>query len=149
MTVTAEWVAAEDWTTYEARMLTGRALTHSLGEVQDRIRAFCAKHRKAELFARGIAGGATLAPVNTIADVLALDHLARASTTGRPYRLPDGRVLRAPGPFVVCRATPVAFSAAGSRCRRAQRRGPRIDRGGAPRVDPARVAGAQRGYAAV
>ena len=84
-------------------------LTHSLGEVQDRIRAFCAKHRKAELFARGIAGGATLAPVNTIADVLALDHLHERDYW-QPYRLPDGRVLRAPGPFVRLSRTPVAFS---------------------------------------
>ena len=78
-------------------MLTGAPLTHSLPEVQERIRAFCAKYRKAELFARGIADGATLAPVNTVADVLALDHLA-ARRYWQPYRLPDGRVLRAPGP---------------------------------------------------
>lgn len=108
-TVSAEWVAAEDWRTYEVRMLTGGALTHSLADVQDHIRAFCAKHRKAELFARGIAGGATLAPVNTIADVLALGHLQERDYWQR-YPLPDGRVLRAPGPFVRLSRTPVAFS---------------------------------------
>src|SRR5262249_49826916 len=74
-TVSAEWVAAEDWKTYEMRMLTGAGLVHTLPVVQERIRAFCAKYRKAELFDRGIADGATIAPVNTIADVLALEHL--------------------------------------------------------------------------
>jgi crotonobetainyl-CoA:carnitine CoA-transferase CaiB-like acyl-CoA transferase len=105
-TVSSEWVAAEDWRTYERRMLTGAALTYSLPEVQERIRAFCAKYSKAELFARGIAGGATLAPVNTVADVLALDHL-KERRYWQPYRMPNGRGLRAPGPFVRLSRTPV------------------------------------------
>ena len=108
-TVSPEWVAAEDWKTYEARMLTGGALTYSMVEVQDRIRAFCAKYTKAELFVRGIAGGATLAPVNTVADVLALEHLA-ARRYWQPYPLPDGRALRAPGPFVRLSRTPVEIT---------------------------------------
>jgi len=108
-TVSAEWVAAEDWTTYEVRMLTGAELTHTMPAVQDRIRAFCAKHRKAELFARGLADGATLAPVNTVADVLSLNHL-EARRYWQPYPLPDGRVLRALGPFVRLSRTPVSFS---------------------------------------
>ena len=108
-TVSAEWVAAEDWKTYEVRMLTGATLAHTPLEVQEQIRAFCSKYRKAELFARGIAGGATLAPVNTVADVLALDHL-EVRRYWQPYRLPDGRVLRTPGPFVRLSRTPVSFS---------------------------------------
>jgi crotonobetainyl-CoA:carnitine CoA-transferase CaiB-like acyl-CoA transferase len=108
-TVSAAWVAAEDWKTFEARMLTGARLAHSLAEVRERIGAYCAKYRKAELFARGIDGGATLAPVNTVADVLALDHL-EARRYWQPYALPDGRLLRAPGPFVRMSRTPVSFS---------------------------------------
>ncbi len=108
-TVTEEWVAAEDWRTYEVRMLTGADLALPLEAVRERIRAFCIKYRKAELFERGIAGGATLAPVNTVADVLALDHLERRDYWQR-YELPGGRVLRAPGPFVRLSSTPVAFS---------------------------------------
>ncbi len=105
-TASEDWVAAEDWRTYEVRMLTGGTLTYSMVEVQDRIRAFCAKYTKAELFARGIAGGATLAPVNTVADVLALEHL-EARRYWQSYALPNGRVLRAPGPFVRPSRTPV------------------------------------------
>src|SRR5207249_6609027 len=54
-TVSPEWAAGENWMTYEARMLTGAGLTHALSEVQEKIRHFCAKHKKAELFARGLA----------------------------------------------------------------------------------------------
>ncbi len=102
------WVKAEDWRTYEVRMLTGAALAHPLPAVRERIEAFCRRHKKAELFAGGVARGVTLAPVNTAADVMALDHL-EARDYWRPLCLPDGRELRAPGPFVRFSRTPVAF----------------------------------------
>lgn len=108
-TVSAEWAAAEDWSTYEARMLTGGVLNHPLPHVQERIRTFCCNYRKAELFARGVAEGVTIAPVNTVADVLALGHL-EAREYWQPYRLPDGRTLRAPGPFVKLSRTPISFA---------------------------------------
>jgi crotonobetainyl-CoA:carnitine CoA-transferase CaiB-like acyl-CoA transferase len=107
-TVSSEWAASENWATYEARMLTGAGLTHALSEVQEKIRHFCAKHKKAELFARGVAEGVTIAPVNTVADVLALEHL-EARRYWQPYRAGE-RVLRAPGAFVKLSGTPVEFS---------------------------------------
>src|SRR5262249_5486282 len=107
-TVSREWVDAEDWSTYDIRVLTGTGLIHSLEAVRERTRSFCAKSRKAELFARGLADGATLAPVNTIADVLTLAHLD-ARRYWEPYPLPDGRVLRAPGAFVRLSRTPVSW----------------------------------------
>ncbi len=107
-TVSAEWAAAEDWKTYEPRMLTGQPLVHGLPEVQEKIRAYCSKYRKAELFAQGLAVGATLAPVNTVADVLAFEQLAVRDYWDR-YQLPGGRELRAPGPFVRLSRKPVAF----------------------------------------
>ena len=110
-TVTEEWAAAEDWPSYEARMLTGRELAHSLPVVRERVRAFCMKYRKAELLARGIREGVTIAPVNTVADVLAFDHLEERRYW-QSYRLPDGRILRAPGEFVRLTHTPVAFGGA-------------------------------------
>src|SRR5581483_2823889 len=108
-TVTEEWAAAEDWPSYEARMLTGRDLVYPLPVVQERVRAFCAKYRKAELLARGIREGVTLAPVNTVADVLAFDHLEERRYWSA-YRLADGRILRFPGPFVRLSRTPVGFA---------------------------------------
>ncbi len=108
-TVSLEWVTAEDWTTYEVRMLTGAPLVHSVEEILDRVRAFCVKYRKADLFARGIADGATLAPVNTVADVLGLDHLT-VRDYWQPYSLPGDGQVRTLGPFVRLSRTPVAFS---------------------------------------
>src|SRR3954453_17626766 len=98
-TVSADWADAEDWATYEARMLTADNLAHTLEEVREAITKFTLQHRKRELFEGGIARGITLAAVNTVADVLALEQL-----TVRDYwdqlELPSGRVLRAPGAFV-------------------------------------------------
>ena len=108
-TVTPEWVAGEDWKTYEIRMLTGQPLTHSLPEVQEKVTAFCSKYTKKDLFERGIRDGATLAPVNTIADVLALEHL-RVRDYWETVRLPSGREVRAPGAFAKLSATPASLA---------------------------------------
>jgi crotonobetainyl-CoA:carnitine CoA-transferase CaiB-like acyl-CoA transferase len=107
--VTAEWAAGEDWATYESRMLTEQeTLAISLDEVREAITRFTLQHPKAELFEGGLDRGVTLAPVNTAADVVAF-----AQPAARDYwdevRLPSGRTLRAPGPFVKASATPVAW----------------------------------------
>jgi crotonobetainyl-CoA:carnitine CoA-transferase CaiB-like acyl-CoA transferase len=107
-TVDGAWAAAEDWRTYEARMLTGAELAIPLPALRERIEEFTRKHCKADLFAGGIARGITLAPVNTVSDVLALDHLA-VRDFWRPVHLADGRELRAAGPFARLSRTPVAF----------------------------------------
>jgi len=108
--VTPEWAAAEDWATYEARMLTEQdTLSHSLEEVRAAITRFTLQHPKAELFEGGIDRGVTLAPVNTAADVMALAHL-EARGYWNEVRLPSGRTLRAAGPFVKAAATPVEWS---------------------------------------
>ncbi len=109
-TVSAEWVMAEDWATYEVRMLSGQPLVHSLEEVQDRIRAFCAKYRKAELFERALARGATIAPVQTVPDVLAFPQFT-ARGYWQQYPLPDGREVRMPGPFARLSQTPLQLDA--------------------------------------
>ena len=107
--VTPEWADAEDWTTYEARMLTADALVHPLAEVRDAITAFTLRHTKMELFEGGIARGVTLAPVNTVADVLALEQLA-VREYWDDVALPSGRTLRGAGPFVKASRTPVAWT---------------------------------------
>ena len=105
------WAAHEDWRTYEARMLTGAALAIPLPALREKIEQFTRKHTKADLFAGGIARGITLAPVNTVSDVLALDHLA-IRDFWRPVSLADGRELRAAGPFVRMSRTPVELAPA-------------------------------------
>ena len=108
--VTPDWAAAEDWATYEARMLAGSAeLVHDLEEVREAITRFTLQHRKSELFDGGLDRGITLAPVNTAADVLTLAQLAERDYWDE-VRLPSGRTLRAPGPFVKASATPIAWA---------------------------------------
>ena len=109
--ITGEWASREDWTTFEARMLTGEALSLSLEEVREAITAFTRKIPKRELFEGGIARGVTLAPVNTVADVVELDHLAIRGYWD-DVRLPSGRALRAAGPFVRASRTPIAWPSA-------------------------------------
>jgi crotonobetainyl-CoA:carnitine CoA-transferase CaiB-like acyl-CoA transferase len=107
--VTREWAEAEDWTTYEVRMLTADALVHPVEDVRAAVTTFTRGRRKMELFEGGIARGVTLAPVNTAADVVALDHLA-VREYWDDVRLPSGRSLRGAGPFVKASRTPITWS---------------------------------------
>jgi crotonobetainyl-CoA:carnitine CoA-transferase CaiB-like acyl-CoA transferase len=107
--VTEEWAVKEDWSTYEARMLTAEELVHSLADVRAAVTDFTLMHPKKVLFEGGIARGVTLAPVNTVADVLQVDHLV-ARDYWDEIELPSGRVLRAPGAFVKASATPIVWT---------------------------------------
>jgi crotonobetainyl-CoA:carnitine CoA-transferase CaiB-like acyl-CoA transferase len=107
--VTAEWAAAEDWVSYETRMLTAGAVVHTLPEVREAVTAFTLQHTKVELFEGGLARGITLAPVNTVADVVTFEQLAVREYWDE-LTLPSGRVLRTAGPFVKAAATPVGWS---------------------------------------
>jgi crotonobetainyl-CoA:carnitine CoA-transferase CaiB-like acyl-CoA transferase len=108
-TVTEEWAAAEDWATYETKMLTADTLAYPLSEVRAAITAFTQQHRKVELFEGGIARGITLAPVNTVADVMGLEQL-KVRDYWDEMRLPSGRTLRTAGPFVKASRTPIAWT---------------------------------------
>ena len=78
-------------------MLTAGALVHPLrGGARRASRRSRARYRKTELFEGGIARGVTLAPVNTVADVLALEQLAVRDYWDE-LRLPSGRTLRGAG----------------------------------------------------
>jgi len=96
--ITDEWVAREDWATYEQRLLAGEELTITIDEWWAAVGGFTKQHTKAELFAGAIARKLTLVPVQTVADTVAMEQL-----TVREYwddvALPSGRVLKAPGPF--------------------------------------------------
>jgi crotonobetainyl-CoA:carnitine CoA-transferase CaiB-like acyl-CoA transferase len=106
--VTAEWAAQEDWTTYEARMLTVGGLAIPLEEVREKIVVFTKMHSKQVLFEGGIARNVTLAPVNTVADVMAMEHL-RARDYWDDLTLPSGRTLRTPGAFVKATDAPITW----------------------------------------
>lgn len=106
--VTREWAEGEDWATYEARMLTGETLTHTYDDVRAAITAFTRLHDKQTLFEGGIARGVTLAPVNTVADVVEMEQLAVRGYWDE-LTLPSGRVVRTAGPFVKASGAPVAW----------------------------------------
>ncbi|MGF1596797.1 MAG: CoA transferase [Acidimicrobiales bacterium] len=84
-----------DWTRYDHAVISGEEVRHSLDEVQGAVLALCARHTKWELFIRGLGYGATLAPLNTLADLLAFDHLDRRSFW--TAEAGDGLGRRAPG----------------------------------------------------
>jgi crotonobetainyl-CoA:carnitine CoA-transferase CaiB-like acyl-CoA transferase len=107
--VTREWADAEDWPSYEARMLTGGALVHDPADVRAAVTGFTRTLTKQELFDGGIARGATLAPVNTAFDVLAFEQL-RSRDYWDKFALPTGQQLRTTGSFVKAERTPVAWS---------------------------------------
>lgn len=106
--VSAEWAAAEDWPSWERRMITGEPLVHSPEEVRAAIRTFTLRRTKADLFEGGITRGVTVAPVNTATDVVALRQLAERAYWDALV-LPDGTTVRTPGPFVKATATPVGW----------------------------------------
>ncbi len=106
--VPASWLSDVQWATFFPDFLSGKPVKHSYDELVERAAAFVAKHPVQALFRRGLAEDVFIAPVNTLADVLAFDHL-RARGYWQPLRLPDGREVRAPGPFVRAGATPIQY----------------------------------------
>jgi crotonobetainyl-CoA:carnitine CoA-transferase CaiB-like acyl-CoA transferase len=103
--VDASW-AEEDWTTYESRLLSGQAVAKPPGDIFGSTIEFLMARTKAELLQGGLERGITLAPVNTVPDLLAFDHLA-ARGTWEQRELPDGRSVRSPGAFASATRTPL------------------------------------------
>lgn len=107
--VDTDWVEAEDWTTYESRVLNGEPLVHSMDELRAKITVFTEQHTKTELFAGALARDLTLVPVSTVGDAVAMEHL-----TERDYwqdvQLPSGRTLKAPGAFAKVSNNPISWA---------------------------------------
>jgi crotonobetainyl-CoA:carnitine CoA-transferase CaiB-like acyl-CoA transferase len=105
--VTQAWAAQEDWDTYEVRLLSAESIVVSYDELRAAITTFLRQFTKAELFARGIRDGMTIAPVNTAADVLTFEQLQQRKYW-RDVHV-DGRTLQTPGPFVKASVTPIRW----------------------------------------
>ena len=93
-----------DWVVYAEESLDPELASRYLKEGTDICRAFFAKHGKHELFEYGLDHGCTLAPVNTLTELLALTHL-KVRDYWRSLTLPDGGEVDAPGLW----AKPTAF----------------------------------------
>jgi crotonobetainyl-CoA:carnitine CoA-transferase CaiB-like acyl-CoA transferase len=98
-----------DWNTYEMLLLTGQEVPIQFDELIDTFRRFMKLHTKRELFERGLEIGATIAPVNTIADLLSFPQLA-SREFWRKVELPDGSQCETPGPFARSTRGPLAIT---------------------------------------
>lgn len=101
----ASW-ADEDWTTYASRLLAGQPVSKRPDEITGATVGFLAAKNKAELLQQGLERGVTVAPVNTVDDLLAFPHLTERGAWCE-VELPDGRRARGPGAFASASATPV------------------------------------------
>jgi crotonobetainyl-CoA:carnitine CoA-transferase CaiB-like acyl-CoA transferase len=110
----------QDWPNFERNLLTGQTPPDMMQRVLEAISRFVRLHPKRELLERGLARGVTVAPVNTLSDLLAFEQLA-ARDFWQKVALPDGRSVRAPGAFARPSARPLATS----------RPAPRLDQHGA------------------
>ena len=93
-----------DWAAFDAEMLDPELLWRNLLEGTDICRTFFSKHGKHELFEYGLNHDCTLAPVNTLAELLALPHMKARDYWWR-LTLPGGGEVDAPGLW----AKPSAF----------------------------------------
>ena len=105
--VDEDWLAQEDWSTWDARRTRGEPIDVPPATVLETFRRWLAKHDKTTLLMRGLALGVTIAPVQTLDDLLSFPQLvARDYFVETP--LPDGSRASAPGAFAKCSGGPLA-----------------------------------------
>ncbi len=85
-----------DWQEYDLNIRNPDAKPLNIYQGADICRAFFAKHTKMALFEYGLRNGITLAPVNTLGELLELDHLQMRDYWAT-VELPNGQLARAPG----------------------------------------------------
>ena len=97
----AAWID-QDWKTYDHRGLSGEEIVPTFAELSDAVDELCSRHTRRELMEKGLEYGATFAPVNTVEDLLALEHLEHRGFWDHRSDPPSGAELRHPGaPFVI------------------------------------------------
>ncbi|MCP3992705.1 MAG: CoA transferase [Actinomycetia bacterium] len=146
-----------DWDTYDHRALSGEAVDPSFDDLRQAVDTLCARYTRQEMLTKGLALGATFAPINTIGDLLAVEHLDRrsfwadvdvAADTGETSDEDDTVVLRRTGnPITVDGDRPAqtsrvpAIDADGPRLRSEGRRTRRASVAGTAPDDPLPLAG--------
>lgn len=103
--VDASW-AEEDWSTYQLRVMSGQPVAVQAGEIFGSTGEFLKARTKAELLQGGLERGVTMAPVNSVSDLLAFPHLSERGAWEEVV-LPDGRSVRTPGSFASASRTPI------------------------------------------
>ena len=85
--VSESWLE-EDWTTFDHRAISGDATRYSFGDIYQAVSQLCARYPKDFLMRKGLEMGATIAPINSVEDLLSFDHLDlrrfwRTASSGR------------------------------------------------------------------
>jgi len=80
--------ADQEWSTYDHRALSGEPVDPTYDELTAAVDELCSRYTRQELLERGLRYGATFAPVNTVVDLLAIEHLERRGYWLR--QTPDG-----------------------------------------------------------
>jgi crotonobetainyl-CoA:carnitine CoA-transferase CaiB-like acyl-CoA transferase len=103
----ASWLE-EDWATLGERIMRGEKTMFSAEHLRETLARFFGLHTKKELFQWGLDVDVTLAPVNTVADLLEFNQLdARDAWT--LVNLADGREVKAPGIFTRLSEAPISI----------------------------------------
>ena len=69
-------LATVDWEEYDQNVRDPNAPSFNVRDATDLCRRFFKRHTKEELFRFGLGNDASIAPVNTLAELLSLDHLS-------------------------------------------------------------------------
>ena len=102
-----EWLDGEEWLTWDIRFLRGQPVKYGFTEIFNAGVQHLSRHSKDDLWERGLREGVTVAPVNTIEDLVKLDHL-RARNYWLKAPLSNGREVEAPGLFARLTETPMS-----------------------------------------
>ena len=101
-----DWIDGEDWATWDYRLVEGEPVIYSLDEVVQAMRDYFSRHTKQELLERGVREDATIAPVNTVEDLIKFRQLEeRGYWLTAP--LPNGQEIKAPGYIARLTHTPM------------------------------------------
>ncbi len=110
----------EDWSTLPMRTLQGEETNFTREQILDVLSQFFELHTKKELFEFGLQTEVTLAPINSVADLLELEQLSDRQAW-HLTSLPGNEQIRAPGIFAKAHGTPLSI----------RRAAPRVDEHGA------------------
>jgi crotonobetainyl-CoA:carnitine CoA-transferase CaiB-like acyl-CoA transferase len=92
------FATCEEWSTLDARLFRDEPCRVSQAALVELFTRFLADRNKQDLFDRGLDLGMTIAPVNTLDDLLAFDQLVEREAF-EAVALPDGGEAHAPGAF--------------------------------------------------
>ena len=105
--VPADWIEAEDWPTYDRRLLHLEPMNKDLDQVVDAARRYVSGKTKQELLDLGLRESVTLAPVSNMEDLARFRHLEeRGYWLNAP--LPGGGQTAVTGAFIKLSETPTS-----------------------------------------